>query len=311
MLSPFLGPATSQSSTPWLTRIRENLAQLIAPSALTLSSSNGASIHLLKLDRTGKAGSAQTVSLLVHAGILAILLALAARVPIFHPPTGITVDAPPGHLLFSPQPSKIADRASLGHASGGGEDNPIPPTHGFLPPHSSIQLVSPRLPDHQQHELPVAVTIFDQNAPPTVSSVTQLGLPRMPNDTDSPGPGSRHGAGTGIEGGFGDKDGPGDGEGVGDTYGHRAVAMPVCMICPLPLYTDEARHVKVQGTVTLRALVGADGRAQQVRILRGPGYGLEQRAEETVRGWKFRPARDAANHTISTWVIVEAVFRLI
>jgi hypothetical protein len=31
---------------------------------------------------------------------------------------------------------------------------------------------------------------------------------------------------------------------------------------------------------------------------------------ETVRGWKFIPARDGAKHTLAAWVTVEAVFRL-
>ena len=65
------------SESGWSTRVRENLAHLIAPSGLTPSSSNGAPIHLLKLDRPSKARSAQTVSLLTHAGILAALDLLA------------------------------------------------------------------------------------------------------------------------------------------------------------------------------------------------------------------------------------------
>ena len=74
--------------------------------------------------------------------------------------------------------------------------------------------------------------------------------------------------------------------------------MPTCDYCPYPVYTDEARHVKVQGTVTLRVLVGTDGRASQIRVVRGLGYGLEERAEQTVRGWKFKPAIDAARRPV-------------
>ena len=74
--------------------------------------------------------------------------------------------------------------------------------------------------------------------------------------------------------------------------------------------TDEARHGKIQGSVTLQVLVGADGRAQDIRIVKGVGFGLDERAMETVHGWKFIPARDAAKRTVAAWVTVEAVFRL-
>jgi hypothetical protein len=160
MLSPLLGPAPSRNSRAWLTRVRENLAQLIAPSELRPSSSNGAPIHLLKVDRTGKAGSAQTFSLLTHGGILAALLLLAARAPIGKAPlSSLHVDASPGHLLLTPPPTAVADRGSLGSRGGGGEDNPLPATQGSPRPHFWVQLVPPRLPDNQQHELPVAVTV--------------------------------------------------------------------------------------------------------------------------------------------------------
>jgi TonB family protein len=310
MYSPFLRHTLSPNSQAWLTRIRENLAHLIAPSPLTPSSSNGAPIDLLKLDRTGRAGSAQTVSLLTHAGVIAAMIFLAAQIPIRKPPPTLTRGVPLEPLHFTHPADILADRVSLGRSGGGGESNPIPATHGFFPPHSSIPLIPPRLPDNLNHELPVAVTIFDENPPPNISPVAEIGLPRTPNDTNSAGSGSHHGIGNGNNGGMGDEDGSGVGEGGDGPSGRRAVAMPICLVCPLPVYTDEARHVKVQGTVTLRVLVGADGRAQQVRVVKGPGYGLEERAEETVRAWKFRPARDATNRTVPTWVIIEAVFRL-
>jgi TonB family protein len=301
--------ARSNSQT-WLTRVRENLAHLIAPSALTPSSSNGAPIHLLKFDRTGKAGSAQTVSLLTHGGIIVALIFLAARAPIDNRLPRKRVGTPSERLLFTNPADIFAARPSVGHQSGGGENNTIRATHGFFPAHSSVQLVSPRLPDNLDHALPVAVTILDEDAPPNMPSITELGLPRMPKDTNSAGPGANHGIGSGNDGGMGDEQGPGAGEGYGGGTGERAVAMPVCLVCPLPVYTDEARHVKMQGTVTLRVLVSADGKASQIRILRGPGYGLEERAEQSVRGWKFLPARDATNRAVPTWVIIEAVFRL-
>ena len=86
--------------------------------------------------------------------------------------------------------------------------------------------------------------------------------------------------------------------------------MPICNVCPYPVYTDEARQVKMQGTVTLRVLVDADGKASEIRVARGVGYGLEERALQTVRGWKFKPARDAGRRAVPAWVTIEVVFRL-
>jgi TonB family protein len=66
----------------------------------------------------------------------------------------------------------------------------------------------------------------------------------------------------------------------------------------------------MQGTVTLRVLVGTDGKASDIRVVRGIGFGLEERAMQTVRGWKFNAARDAGRHAVAAWVTIEAVFRL-
>jgi protein TonB len=307
MRSPLLRNTNPSESPGWSTRVRENLAHFIAPSGLTPSSSSGAPIHLLKLERTTKAASAQTVSLLTHAGILVALTLLATHGPI----RKIIGGGPflPSHetLTFERRTDLTPQRASLGGLKGGGGNaNPIPATHGFLQ-HSSVQLMSPRVPDNVNHQLPVEVTILDANAPPAVSN-NNVGLPWMPNDTDSGGSGHQ-GIGGGKDGGAGDLEGSGDGWSDGDRSG-RGISIPVCDICPFPVYTDEARHVKVQGTVTLRVLVGANGKAAQIRVVRGVGYGLDDRAIETVRGWKFTPAHDAAGRNVPAWVIIETVFRL-
>jgi TonB family protein len=84
----------------------------------------------------------------------------------------------------------------------------------------------------------------------------------------------------------------------------------MCVTCPYPIYTDEARHAKMQGTVMLRVLVGADGKASDIRVVRGVGFGLDERAVLTVRGWKLCPARDANQRSLPAWVTIEVVFRL-
>jgi len=309
MGAPLLRGNPSSPSESWLTRIRENSRQLLAPAGLSPSSSNGAPIHLLKLDPTGKAGRAQTASLLTHAGIIAAILLFAMQTRTTNPLVKPIVDAVHNPFLFSAPVDIDALRPSLGHKAGGGDSNPIPATHGFLAPRSSIQLAPPRFPDGATHLLSVPVTILDEHAPPEAPPVMQLGLPWMSKDSNSAGPG-KEGIGSGKNNGMGDTEGPDAGEGDGNGPYARGISMPVCNICPYPVYTDEARHVKMQGTVTLRVLVGTDGRAAQIRVVRGVGYGLEDRAVETVRGWKFTPAHDAAHKPVATWVTIEAVFRL-
>jgi protein TonB len=310
MRAPVLRGTPSFESQAWLTRVRQNLRQLLTPTGLSPYSSNGAPIHLLKLAPTGKAGGAQTVSLLTHAGIMIALLFFAVQTPISKHLSGSLIEAAHEHLIF-PMPTDVAAiRPSFGHDAGGGENNPVPATHAFLPPRSSVQLAPPRLPDHLDHQLPVPVTILDERASPIITPVTDVGLPWMPKDTNSAGPGKDGGVGNGKKGGMGDGEGPDAGEGEGNDPYARGISSPICKVCPLPIYTDEARHVKMQGTVTLRVLVSADGKASDIRVVRGVGYGLEERAVQTVRDWKFSPARDAARRPVAAWVTIEAVFRL-
>jgi protein TonB len=293
----------------WLHRVRENFWQLFARAALGASSANGAPIHLLRFERSKRKGSAQAVSLFMHGAIIAAIVFAASRVVPIPPKVKPEVSVSIGPLLYSPDTERITGKPSSGPHSGGGDKSPTPATRGFFASGSPVPLAPPRLPDNINHLLPVTATILDAQAPPATASQNNLGLPWMPHDTNSGGPGS-NGIGAGRDGGMGDREGPGGGEGDSDSPYARGISLPTCLVCPYPVYTDEARHVKMQGTVTLRVLVSADGKASEIRVLRGVGFGLEERAAQTVRGWKFNPARDASHNAVPAWVIVEAVFRL-
>jgi protein TonB len=308
MRTPVLRSTPSSESQNWFARVRENFRQLLTPTGLSPSSSNGAPIHLLKLEGGRHSNRAQTMSLLTHAGILLALALFAVERGTIKPLAGALMDVAHNRLVFAPPSDRVVSRPSLGRDGGSGDKDPIPATNGALARRSSVQLMSPRLPDNLNHALPVPVTILDAEAPPIVAPVTDIGLPWMPKDTNSNGPG-QHGIGSGKDGGMGDREGLDAGEGSG---GPRSIGItsPTCIVCPYPIYTDEARHVKVQGTVTLQVLVDAQGKAAEIRVVRGVGYGLEERAAQTVRGWKFRPAQDAARRPVAAWVTIEAVFRL-
>jgi protein TonB len=173
-----------------------------------------------------------------------------------------------------------------------------------------MPLAPPRLTHSEQIDLPVAPAVFDPNAPATVQVVPLLGLPWAKKDTDSAGAAGGHGIGNHSGDGMGDDDGKGAGS--GDDYGNYAnvVSQAACLHCPEPPYTDEARKAKLQGNVTLRVLIGADGRAARIQLVQGLGLGLDEQALQAVRSWRFAPARDARRQPVPTWVTIETRFQL-
>jgi protein TonB len=301
-----------QTSDSWLHRVRENFHQLFTPARRFPSSANGAPLHLLRFGRSGHASRAQGVSFLTHAAMIAALALIA-----IHP---IRQVEPPGrqattvleHLTFPAHffSASIGTAPDTGSGSGGGRV-PIPTTSGNLVPLSSIQLVRPSLPPKQDVQMPVPPTIFDSSAAPILTPTNKIGLPWMKDDTNSPGPGDSDTIGSSNGRTMGDSphDGPG-GYGESQSRYRGGVTSPSCAYCPDPQYTDEAREAKMQGRVTLQVLVGADGRASQIRIVQGIGMGLDERAEQAIRGWKFVPARDAARRAVPAWATIEVVFRL-
>lgn len=59
-----------------------------------------------------------------------------------------------------------------------------------------------------------------------------------------------------------------------------------------PEYPFASRMRGEQGVVTVRLHISATGRVEDVEVLRGSGHAaLDAAAEQAVRGWRFRPAR--------------------
>lgn len=89
-------------------------------------------------------------------------------------------------------------------------------------------------------------------------------------------------------------------------FGH-----PICDVCPSPEYTPQARKAQVQGLVKMLATVTDRGRATDIHVLSGLGYGLDEEAVKTLKRWRFKPAvwPDGKKH--GARVVVEVGFRLI
>jgi TonB family protein len=92
--------------------------------------------------------------------------------------------------------------------------------------------------------------------------------------------------------------------------GAGGVTIPACVYCPAPNYTEEARAAKFSGSVILQVVVTANGRAENISVVRKAGYGLEQSAMETVRKWQFRPAKGPDGNPVATVVPIEVSFRI-
>jgi len=312
MRDPFFRTPSPSSQACWLRRVYDNFHQLVTPSRVFPSSANGAPLHLLRWEKSAQAVRAQKASLVTHAAILTALLLVALSAPHPKPPGSFGGETMKGIL---PVPHSLLDllrgqdpRGGTGNGSG---HDGLPPTRGNLPALSSVQLLKPMLPQRQDPELPVPPTILDSSAPAVLVPVDGIGIPWMPEENNSSGRGKGHTIGDGTNDSIGDT--PGDFTGQGGPRGpyQSGITLPKCSYCPDPIYTDQAREAKLQGRVTLRVLVGADGRAAQVQILQGLGMGLDERAAETLRTWKFVPARDAARHAVPCWVTIEVTFHLI
>jgi len=63
--------------------------------------------------------------------------------------------------------------------------------------------------------------------------------------------------------------------------------------------------------VLLRCLITPDGRATNISVAQGLGLGLDEKAIEAVRDWKFKPARGGDGNSVQTWIYIEVKFRLL
>jgi TonB family protein len=205
-----------------------------------------------------------------------------------------------------------------GGGGGGGDRSPTPASKGAVPRFAKMQIAPPMaVIPNTNAQLQVAPTLL---GPP------ELKLPQMasnlpwgdPNGVLGPpsngpgfGGGIGSGEGTGIGSGKGGGLGPGEGGGTGGgVYSvGGGVSEPIPIYKPDPAYSEEARKAKYQGTVVLWIIVDASGAVTDCRVVKPLGLGLDEKAVETVRTWKFKPAQ-RNGMPVPVRVMVEVSFRL-
>lgn len=205
---------------------------------------------------------------------------------------------------------------AAGGGGGGGDRDKLAAPKGALPKLSDQQVTPPMVVvRNTAPKLAVDPTVV---VPPQIKLPTtgQLGDPLSAVlGPASNGTGSGGGIGSGSGGGVGSGRGPGVGPGWGGGIGggpYRVgggVSAPRVLYQPDPEYSEEARKAKYQGTVVLWVVVGPDGRPKEVRVQRSLGLGLDEKAMEAVKLWKFEPARKDGN-PVAVQINVEVNFRL-
>ena len=92
--------------------------------------------------------------------------------------------------------------------------------------------------------------------------------------------------------------------------GSNGVTAPVCLQCPNPGFTEEARLARFSGVVMVDIVIGPDGSVQEASPIRGLPYGLTAQAIAMIRTWQFRPAIGPGGNPVAVVVDVEVSFRI-
>jgi TonB family protein len=130
------------------------------------------------------------------------------------------------------------------------------------------------------------------------------------NGTATPVNRPRTSPGAVQQGGFGDADVPAAPT-VRSRPAEAAVrAVPAEILSkPTPVYTQEARHLRIEGEVLLEAVLEASGSVHVVRVVRGLGHGLDDNAVRAAEQIHFKPATKDGQPTDST-VVLHIIFQL-
>jgi periplasmic protein TonB len=263
-----------------------------APESVTLPTLFGAGGGVYTTRRSSFVVSFLGQTLAIAAFLLCSRFFVAHRNELRRQVVGIVTDISP--YILSPSASKS------GGGGGGGDRDRLQASKGILPRFSREQLAPPAVVIRNENpKLPVEPTVL---VPPEIHlSMPQTGPLGDPLSSilglPSNGIGSGGGIGSGSGGGVGSGHGPGVGPGWGGGIGgglYRVgggITAPHLIYGPEPEFSEEARKAKYQGAVVLEVIVGTDGRTHDIRVAQSLGMGLDEKAIEAIRQWKFEPSR--------------------
>jgi len=307
---------------PWWRSLAAGLKEALFPEKLPPLHLTSRPVKVREIwGQYGYTRKATYASLVVHSLLIAALIAIsiagAKVVQEVHKQEVVTLVAP---SLSDYRPLPLSSKANdtIGGGGGGGDRDKLPAPKGKLPKLSLEQITPPAVVvRNDDPKLPVEPTVV---IPPQVklpsNNLPNLGDPlaKLPGFASN-GTGSGGGIGSGSGGGVGSGTGPGVGPGRGGGYGGGVykigggVTAPRAIFTPDPEYSEEARKAKYQGVVVLWLIVDQNGRPANIKIARSLGLGLDEKAIEAVRRWKFEPAKKEGQ-PVAVQINVEVNFRL-
>jgi protein TonB len=192
---------------------------------------------------------------------------------------------------------------------GGGQKGPAPVSKGRLPKFAETQITPPAAPPLEEPKI--------RMPDPTIEVQTNLKMANnnMPNfgDPNSTLGGNSMGRGSGT--GIGNGNGSGLGPGSGGNYGGGVKNVGGGVSKPIPIYqvepefSEEARKAKFMGLPLVGLIVDKNGLPQNVHIIRGVGMGLDDKAIEAVKQWRFKPAREDGK-PVAVYLNIEVNFEI-
>jgi len=210
-------------------------------------------------------------------------------------------------------------KTQAGGGGGGGDRDVLKASQGRLPKFSMEAQITPpaAVIRNLNPKLAVEPTIM---VPPEIHVTMASNMPNFGDPKSSAViPSNGTGGGSGIGEGYGGGVGPGNGRGLGPGEGMgtgggvfrpgRGVTPPRPIYSPDPEFSEEARKAKYQGTCTLMIVVATDGRPINIRVVNSLGMGLDEKAIETVRTWRFEPGQKDG-HPVNVEMAVEVDFHL-
>ena len=314
-LDAFLGRAFEEKSL-WAA-LYDNIHEAFFPTKLPPLELTSTPIPVPDRMAVKRSPVAIATSTVINLGILALLLfAFRNQINKVLPPKFQLTNLDANIAPWKPQTPKTG---KMGGGGGGGSNDIVPPIKGHLPKIDPKPLLQPQVVVNEHPKLAIdpAINIQPNIKLPDNPNLPNIGVTTSPNVAlASNGQGSHAGMGTGSNGGIGSGNGNGYGPGSGGNVGGGVYNVGNGISAPKVIYSvdaefsDEARRAKYEGAVLISLIVDAQGNPQNVRVVRSVGMGLDEKAMEAVRQYKFKPAQDQKGKSVPVQISFLVNFRL-